>query len=139
MLLKVLNVVCAANGIEFDGESYSLFKKEDKMAAEKAEYANAVYASVMAEYQEKVSMIKEFSTKLGLKNVKPLLNDGTKYNPDFENKFDFIDSASMMSYYGFSLYTVLGPAENIKITTPSDYYIFRSLTEVKENQQIFGI
>jgi 2-C-methyl-D-erythritol 4-phosphate cytidylyltransferase len=56
-----------------------------------------------------------------------------------ENKFDFIDSASMMSYYGFSLYTVLGPAENIKITTPSDYYIFRSLTEVKENQQIFGI
>ena len=55
------------------------------------------------------------------------------------NKFDFIDSASMMSYYGFSLYTVLGPAENIKITTPSDYYIFRSITEVKENQQIFGI
>lgn len=54
------------------------------------------------------------------------------------NKFDFIDSASMMSYYGFSLYTVLGPAENIKITTPSDYYIFRSITEAKENQQILG-
>lgn len=41
-------------------------------------------------YPFKVSMIKEFSTKLGLKNVKPLLNDGTKYNSDFENKFDFI-------------------------------------------------
>ncbi len=54
------------------------------------------------------------------------------------NKYDFIDSASMMSYYGFSLYTVLGPAENIKITTPSDYYIFRSITEAKENQQILG-
>jgi hypothetical protein len=54
------------------------------------------------------------------------------------NKLDFIDSASMMSYYGFSLYTVLGPAENIKITTPSDYYIFRSITEAKENQQILG-
>ncbi len=54
------------------------------------------------------------------------------------SKYDFIDSASMMSYYGFSLYTVLGPAENIKITTPSDYYIFRSITEAKENQQILG-
>ncbi len=59
MLLKVLNVVSAANGIEFDGESYNLFKKEDKTAAEKVEYANAVYASVMAEYEEKVNLIKE--------------------------------------------------------------------------------
>lgn len=55
-----------------------------------------------------------------------------------ENKFDFIDSSSMMSYYGYSLYTVMGPTENIKITNPSDYYVFRSLTEAKENQQIFG-
>ncbi len=54
-------------------------------------------------------------------------------------KFDFTDSASMMSYYGYDLYTVEGPVENIKITNPSDFYIFRSIVEAKENQQIFGL
>lgn len=58
MLDKVLKVVCAANGIEFDGKNYKLFDKEDKTAAEKVEYANAVYASVMAEYEEKVKQIQ---------------------------------------------------------------------------------
>lgn len=51
---------------------------------------------------------------------------------------NFTDSASMVSHYGYQLYTVVGPVENIKITTPSDFYIFRSIIEAKENQQIFG-
>ena len=29
--------------------------------------------------------------------------------------------------------------ENIKITTPTDYYVLRAMIEVRENQQIFGI
>ncbi len=56
-----------------------------------------------------------------------------------EKRFEFIDSASIMSHYGFSLKTVEGPYENIKITTPSDYYIFRAISEARENSQIFGI
>ncbi|MGF7143659.1 2-C-methyl-D-erythritol 4-phosphate cytidylyltransferase [Anaerotaenia torta] len=56
-----------------------------------------------------------------------------------EARHDFIDSASIMSHYGFSLKTVEGPYENIKITTPSDYYIFRAINEARENSQIFGI
>lgn len=56
-----------------------------------------------------------------------------------EGRKDFIDSASIMSHYGFSLKTVEGPYENIKITTPSDYYIFRAISEARENSQIFGI
>lgn len=55
-----------------------------------------------------------------------------------ENKCDFIDSASMMQYYGHKLYTVEGPAENIKITTPSDFYIFRAIMDARENLQILG-
>ncbi|WP_270518117.1 2-C-methyl-D-erythritol 4-phosphate cytidylyltransferase [Megamonas funiformis] len=55
-----------------------------------------------------------------------------------ENKCDFIDSASMMQYYGNKLYTVEGPAENIKITTPSDFYIFRAIMDARENLQILG-
>ena len=55
-----------------------------------------------------------------------------------ENRNDFIDSASMMRHYGHSLYTVEGNPENIKITTASDYYLFRALLDAKENSQIFG-
>ena len=52
---------------------------------------------------------------------------------------DFIDSASLMRHYGHSLFTVQGSPENIKITTPSDFYIFRALTDARENSQIFGL
>lgn len=55
------------------------------------------------------------------------------------NKFDFIDSASMMTYFGNGLYTIQGPAENIKITTPLDYYMFKSIMEAREASQILGI
>ena len=51
----------------------------------------------------------------------------------------FIDSASMMKHYGYSLYTVEGSPENIKITTPSDFYMFRALVDARENSQIFGV
>lgn len=56
-----------------------------------------------------------------------------------EGRNDFIDSASIMRHYGYELYCVDGPTENIKITTPSDFYIFRAIYEAKENSQIFGI
>lgn len=55
-----------------------------------------------------------------------------------ENRKNFIDSCSMMSHYGHRLNLIEGPIENIKITTPSDFFIFRAMVEVHENQQIFG-
>lgn len=55
-----------------------------------------------------------------------------------ENRHDFIDSCTMMSHYGHKLSTIIGPMENIKITTPTDYFVFRAMVEVHENQQIFG-
>lgn len=51
---------------------------------------------------------------------------------------DYIDSACLMRAYGFELYTVPGGPENIKITTPMDFYIFRAMIDAKENGQIFG-
>lgn len=54
-------------------------------------------------------------------------------------KNDFIDSASLMQFYGHELFTVEGPADNIKITTPSDFYIFRALLDARENLQIIGV
>ena len=57
-----------------------------------------------------------------------------------EDNYDkMIDSASLMIHYGVKLHLVEGPAENIKITTPSDFYIFKAITEARENMQILGI
>ena len=52
---------------------------------------------------------------------------------------NMVDSASLMKYYGYDLHTVDGPMENIKITTPVDFYIFRAIYEARENSQIFGL
>lgn len=56
-----------------------------------------------------------------------------------EKKTDFIDSAMLMQHYGAELHTVDGPVENIKITTPMDFYLFRALLDAKENMQIVGL
>ena len=53
--------------------------------------------------------------------------------------YDFIDSTSLMLHLGFSVHTVEGPSENIKVTTPSDFYICRALLDARENSQIYGI
>jgi 2-C-methyl-D-erythritol 4-phosphate cytidylyltransferase len=52
---------------------------------------------------------------------------------------NMIDSATLMKHYGHELNTVFCSPYNIKITTPSDYYIFRAIYEAKENSQIFGL
>lgn len=52
---------------------------------------------------------------------------------------NIVDSATMMAAEGYTLYPVEGKPENIKITTPSDYYTFRAIVEAKENSQILGL
>ncbi len=48
-----------------------------------------------------------------------------------------IDSATLMSSYGTKLYTVETDYENIKITTPNDYYMFKAVYEAKkENRNV---
>lgn len=55
-----------------------------------------------------------------------------------EGFYEFIDSCTMMSYYGYKLGTIIGPMENIKITTPTDFFVLRAMVKVHEDQQIFG-
>lgn len=50
-----------------------------------------------------------------------------------------IDSSDLMNHYNEKLYTVKSTPYNIKIATPSDYYVFRALYEARENSQIFGL
>ncbi|HQL99454.1 MAG TPA: IspD/TarI family cytidylyltransferase [Ruminococcus flavefaciens] len=56
-----------------------------------------------------------------------------------EKRTDFIDSCTMMQHYGKELFLVDGPQENIKITTPDDFYSMRAILEAKENAQIYGL
>lgn len=55
-----------------------------------------------------------------------------------EGKVNALDSASLMTSYGYPLHAVLGDYRNIKITTPTDFYMFKALLDEKENQQVFG-
>ena len=52
--------------------------------------------------------------------------------------FDSIDSCTLIKAYGFTLHMIDGPYENIKITTPDDYYTMRAIMQAKENAQIYG-
>lgn len=54
-----------------------------------------------------------------------------------EGYADFIDSCTMMHHYNKKLYLIDGPNENIKITTPEDFYIMRAILDAKENSQIY--
>lgn len=51
-----------------------------------------------------------------------------------DGKYDYIDSASMMRAYGYKLHPVDGEPENIKITTPSDYYMFLGISKNRDGQ-----
>ena len=56
-----------------------------------------------------------------------------------EGVTSFVDSCTMMQYYGVKMHMTDGPYENIKITTPDDFYTMRAILEAKENAQIYGI
>lgn len=55
-----------------------------------------------------------------------------------EENFASIESAHLAYRYGVKLHIVRGSYNNIKVTTPTDYYILRAILEAIENTQIEG-
>ncbi len=53
-----------------------------------------------------------------------------------DGKTDMIDSCTLMRAYGKKMHVVDCSYENIKITTPDDFYMFRALYDARENQQL---
>lgn len=51
--------------------------------------------------------------------------------------YDSIDSCTLMQSYNHSLHIIDGPIDNIKITTPEDFFTMRSIYETRENEQIY--
>lgn len=47
-------------------------------------------------------------------------------------EIDFIDSCSLMQSVGMKLHLVDGPMENIKVTTPDDYYSVKALLDARK-------
>ena len=54
-----------------------------------------------------------------------------------DGEYNFIDCCTMMARYNYPLYLVDGPVENIKITTPDDFYTMRALLDASENEQLY--
>ena len=51
---------------------------------------------------------------------------------------DFTDTCTMMHHYGKSFHTIIGSYENIKITKPTDFFLFRAIEKAREEGEIFG-
>ena len=50
-----------------------------------------------------------------------------------------IDSSHLCSLYQVPMHMVTSTKNNLKITEPADFYVYRALYEAMEGQQIFGI
>lgn len=50
---------------------------------------------------------------------------------------EFIDSISMLAHFGHVIHTVEGPAENIKVTTPLDYYAFKGYMDARDQRMLW--
>lgn len=53
-----------------------------------------------------------------------------------EGVTDSIDSCTLMARYGYPLSVVEGRSDNIKVTTPEDFYTFRAIYDARENDQL---
>lgn len=54
-----------------------------------------------------------------------------------EKELNFTDSISLMSHYGYDIYTINGPSNNIKITTRQDYFAFKGYMDYEEMSQFW--
>lgn len=52
---------------------------------------------------------------------------------------DCIDAATLMQHYQKCVTVIKGPPENIKITTPLDFFMFKGILEVQNSREAFGI
>ena len=54
-----------------------------------------------------------------------------------EGRHDYIDSVSLMTDQGYEIHTVEGPVDNIKITTPRDFFAYKGFMDYKELSQLW--
>ncbi len=66
----------------------------------------------------------------------------TQAYKDIEGKdtpMPLLDSALVFTYLGNNIHIIKENNNNIKVTTPEDYYILKAMLELEENRYVFGI
>lgn len=66
--------------------------------------------------------------------LKDILNAHRQAQND--NVFSSIDSCTLMTEYGYNLSLVEGPINNIKITTPIDFFVFKSIYNARKKDLV---
>ena len=61
------------------------------------------------------------------------------YKKAREDEIKTIDSSHLCSIYHTPMHMVQSTKNNLKITDPADFYVYRALYEALEGQQIFGL
>lgn len=56
-----------------------------------------------------------------------------------ETPMPLLDSALVFTYLGNKIHIIKENNNNIKVTTPEDYYILKAMLELEENRYVFGI
>lgn len=56
-----------------------------------------------------------------------------------ETSIPLLDSALAYTYLGNKIHIIKENNNNIKVTTPEDYYILKAMIELEENRYVFGI
>ena len=56
-----------------------------------------------------------------------------------EAHMPLLDSALVFTYLGNKVHIIKESNNNIKVTTPEDYYILKAMLELEENRYVFGI
>ena len=56
-----------------------------------------------------------------------------------EQPFPLLDTALIYTFLGNQIHIVKEDNQNIKITTPEDYYILKAMLELQESKNVFGI
>ncbi len=57
---------------------------------------------------------------------------------DKKTPYPLLDSALVYTFLGNNIHMVIENNNNIKITTPEDYYILKAMLELEENRYVFG-
>ena len=64
------------------------------------------------------------------------------WDKDIEGKdapMPLLDSALVFTCLGNKIHIIKENNNNIKVTTPEDYYILKAMLELEENRYVFGI
>ena len=62
-----------------------------------------------------------------------------KNSQDADAPIPLLDAALAYTYQGHKIPLVMEYNQNIKITTPEDYYVLKALLELQENKDVFGL